>query len=99
MYPQSLDQSDQAGDAAEKVKVLYILQITRSKLNHDMMKMLKCLLCYILSTTKSEHLVLEVHYDVDEFDPLPSYIGLILKLLVNGYNLLEPEHSKDFPLT
>ena len=81
-----------------KSKVLYILQIKRAKLNEESMKVLKCLLLHIIRITELQHIILEVYFDEDEFSPLSKYIDAIVKMLVTGYNLLEPEHSRDHPL-
>ena len=86
-----MEQSDR------KAKCLYILQITQEKMNKDSMKTLKCLLFEMIRMTKTEHIVLEVWFG-DEFQPVDEQLGLIVKMLVNGYNLLEPEHSRHFPL-
>jgi hypothetical protein len=58
---------------------------------------LKCLLFEVIRRTETQHLVLEVFFD-ESFLPLEDKIGLVVKMLVNGYNLLEPEHSRHFPL-
>ena len=78
--------------------IVYLLQITKEKLCNDAMKLLKCLLMYILRTSQSKHIILEVYFN-EEFNPIENHTELVLKMLVNGYNLLQPEHSKDFPLT
>lgn len=62
------------------------------------MKVLKCLLFYILRTTDLKHIVVEVYFDMEQFSPLEDQVELILKVLLTGYNLTEPEHSRDFPL-
>lgn len=62
------------------------------------MKILKCLLLHILRTTELKHINLEVYFDTEEFDPIEDHIDTIIKMLVSGYNLLEPEHQRDFPL-
>ena len=59
---------------------------------------LKCLLFEIKHLTDTDHIVLEVFFNEQEFFPLEEQLGLIVKMLVNGYNLLEPEHSRHFPL-
>jgi len=75
-----------------------MLQITTSMLNKEAMLKLKCLLFEVIRRTKTNHIVLEVFFDETEFFPLEEQLGLIVKMLVNGYNLLEPEHSRHFPL-
>ena len=62
------------------------------------MRVLKCLLLHILRTTELQHLVIETYFDESEFTPLSSHLDLITKLLITGYNLTEPEHSRSFPL-
>ena len=62
------------------------------------MRMLKCLLFHILRTTDLRHIIIEVHFDEKEFSPIEQHLETILKMLVTGYNLTEPEHSRDFPL-
>ena len=79
-------------------RAIYILQITRDKLTEERMKILKCLLFYILRTTELKHIIVEVYFDTEQFSPLENYLELILKVLLTGYNLTEPEHSRDFPL-
>ena len=83
---------------ADQNKAMYILQITRSKLTEESMRMLKCLLLHILRTTELQHIVVEIYFDQNEFSPLSSHLSLILKALNTGYNLTEPEHSRSFPL-
>jgi hypothetical protein len=53
----------------DKAKCLYILQMTKLKLNKDSMKKLKCLLFEVINRTKTEHIVLEIFFD-SEFLPL-----------------------------
>lgn len=79
-------------------KAMYILQINQSKFSEESMRVLKCLLLHILRTTQLLHIVIEVYFDMEEYSPLDSHIELILKMLVTGYNLTEPEHSRSFPL-
>ena len=62
------------------------------------MKLLKCLLFHILRTTGLQNIVMEVYFDEEQFNPLSDYLELILKVLLTGYNLTEPEHSRQFPL-
>ena len=62
------------------------------------MKILKCLLLQIIRTTDTKTINLEVYFDQDEFNPIHDHISAILKMLVTGYNLLEPEHTRDYPL-
>ena len=62
------------------------------------MKLLKCLLMYVIRATKTKHLYLEMHFDKDEFPLLEENIDAIFQMVVTGYNLLEPEHSREFPL-
>ena len=62
------------------------------------MKVLKCLLLHILRMTDIKHINLEVYFDEEEFNPVEDHIDSIIKMLVSGYNLLEPEHSRDYPL-
>ena len=85
-------------EAHRKPKCLYILQIKPAKLCKESMVKLKCLLFEIIHRTQTQHLVLEVFFDEAAFFPLEDQIGLIVKMLVNAYNLLEPEHSRHFPL-
>ena len=85
-------------DTPECGTVLYILQINKSKLNQNSMKILKCLLLHIIQTTNTKTINLEVYFDQNEFNPIHDHIGAILKMLVTGYNLLEPEHTRDYPL-
>ena len=79
-------------------RALYILQITRDKLSEESMKVLKCLLFYILRTTDLKSIVVEIYFDESEFSPVEDQLELILKVLLTGYNLTEPEHSSQFPL-
>ena len=60
--------------------------------------MLKCLLFHILRTTGLQHIVVEMYFDEEQFNPLSDHLELILKVLLTGYNLTEPEHSRQFPL-
>ena len=62
------------------------------------MGVLKCLLFHILRTIDVKHIIVEVHFDEDEFNPINKHLETILKILITGYNLTEPEHSRDFPL-
>ena len=96
--PQTVAVQPKADATLEGKKALYILQITRSKFSEESMKVLKCLLLHILRTTKMQHIVIEVYFDMEEFSPLDAHLELILKMLVTGYNLTEPEHSRTFPL-
>jgi hypothetical protein len=41
--------------------------------------------------------VLECFFS-DEFGELSKHLPEVLSFIVNGYNLLEPEHSNEFPL-
>ena len=76
-------------------RALYVLQITREKLiSEQSMRTLKCLLMHILRTTELKHIILELYFDQTEFSPLTDHMNLILKMLVTGYNLMEPEHSR-----
>ena len=79
-------------------KALYILQIKKSKLTEQSMRVLKCLLFHVLRTTGVQHITVEVHFDQTEFFPLEQHLDTILKMLITGYNLTEPEHSRDFPM-
>eukprot|EP00347_Sterkiella_histriomuscorum_P023330 403335061 len=72
---------------------LYILRITKDKLNSEHMKRIKCLLFYILERV-TKNLVIEIKFD-EEFD---LNFQFIQRVLTNSYNLLEPEHSKVCPL-
>ena len=78
-------------------KILYLLQVTKSKLNSEDMFLLKALLTYILNTTGTQHLLVEVYFEQD-LEPIEDHMSLVLKMLTNAYNLLEPEQSKSFPL-
>ena len=51
-------------------RALYILQVKRSKLNEESLKLLKCVFLHILRTTELKHIVLEVYFDETEFFPL-----------------------------
>ena len=62
------------------------------------MKVLKCILLHILRSTEINHIIIEVYFDEEEFTPFEQNIRIITKMLVTGYNLTEPEHSRDFPL-
>ena len=62
------------------------------------MRTLKCLLLHILRSTQLQHIVLEVHFNQEEFSPIESHLQLIIKMCTTGYNLTEPEHSRMFPL-
>ena len=62
------------------------------------MKILKCLLLHIIRTSNLQDIVVEVYLDESEFFPLEENLEIILKMLVTGYNLTEPEHSSTFPL-
>ena len=77
---------------------MYILQITRDKLCEESMKVLKCALLHIIRTTQLQNIVIEVYFDDAQFAPMESHVELILKCLITGYNLTEPEHSRSFPL-
>lgn len=57
------------------------------------MRILKCLLLHILRTSGLEHIVVEVYFDATEFSPLADHLELILKMVLTGYNLTQPEHS------
>ena len=62
------------------------------------MKILKCLLLHIIRTTETKKINLEVYFDQAEFDPVQDHIGSIIQMLITGYNLCEPEHTRDYPL-
>ena len=74
------------------------MQITRDKITEESMRVLKCLLLHILRTTQLEYIVVEVYFDENDFSPLDAHLALILKVVLTGYNLTEPEHSRDFPM-
>ena len=44
------------------------------------------------------HIIVEVYFDEEHFSPIEDHLETILKMLITGYNLTEPEHSRDFPL-
>ena len=74
---------------------LYYLQLTKSKMNSESLHKLKCLLYYLMSTgIVTENLAVEIHIIGEGVESIKSDYQLILKLLFNMYNLLEPEHSK-----
>ena len=77
---------------------MYILQITRDKLTEESMRTLKCLILHIIRTTELKHIVIELHFNEEQFSPFDANLSLIIKMLVTGYNLTEPEHSRQFPL-
>ena len=62
------------------------------------MKVLKCLLLHIIRTTDTKKINLEVYFDQAEFDPIEDHVSSIIKMLITGYNLCEPEHTRDYPL-
>ena len=62
------------------------------------MKVLKCILLHILRTTGLQNIVVEIYFDEEQFSPLAEQLELILKVILSGYNLTEPEHSRLFPL-
>ena len=72
--------------------------MTRDKISEESMKILKCLLLHIIRTSNLQYIVVEVYLDESEFFPLKENLEIILKMLVTGYNLTEPEHSSTFPL-
>ena len=74
-------------------RALYILQIRRDKLTEESMKVLKCLLLHILRTSGLQNIVVEIYFDEEEFSPLAEQLELVLKVILSGYNLTEPEHS------
>ena len=82
------------------MKTLYLLQINKHKLQHESFKKIKALLHYILSQNKSiTDIIIEVYFDDEDFqNNFNQHTSSIVQLIVNGYNLLEPEHSKTFPL-
>ena len=82
------------------MKSLYILQVTKQKLTHESFKILKALLHYILGKDSSiTDIIIEVYFQEEDFGSnLAQHTASIVQLIVNGYNLLEPEHSKTFPL-
>jgi hypothetical protein len=78
---------------------LYYLQLTKDKMNSESLLRLKCLLYYLMRKgIVQENLAVEIHIIGEGVESLKSEYQLILKLLFNIYNLLEPEHSKQFPL-
>ena len=79
-------------------KAMYILQLSRDKLTEENMKIFKCLLLHIIREQGHKNIIIEVYFDENDFSPLPEHLEIILKALVTGYNLTEPEHSRDFPL-
>jgi len=82
------------------MKAFYLLQITKQKLNHESFKKLKALLHYILNQNKEiTDIIIEVYFEEQDFgNNYTNHTVPIVQLIVNGYNLLEPEHSKNFPL-
>ena len=63
------------------------------------MKVFKCLLLHIIREQGHKHIIMEVYFDEDDFSPpYGEHLEIILKALIAGYNLTEPEHSRDFPL-
>jgi hypothetical protein len=80
------------GDHKE-TKVLYLLQITKEKLNHDFFFLLKCMLLHAHRSTDTEILVIECYFDENDFDPIEDHIETVQMIFFNGYNLLEPERS------
>ena len=75
-------------------RAVYLLQITRDKLTEEHMRTLKCLILNIIRITFLEHIIIEVHFNQEQFSPFEEQLKLILKMLVTGYNLTEPEHSR-----
>ena len=61
------------------------------------MILLKNLLSYILTTTNTQNLIIEVYADKTAFDPEENF-NFLVKVLVNAYNLMEPGHNKNHPL-
>ena len=61
---------------------------------------MKALLHYILGKDKSiSDIIIEVYFEEEDFGyDMSQHTTSIVQLIVNGYNLLEPEHSKTFPL-
>ena len=88
--------TNQVDDVSKKA--IYILQIKQEKFTEESMKVLKCLLLHIVRTSQLQHIIVEVHFDEEQYSPFESHLELILKMLVTGYNLTEPEHSRSFPL-
>ena len=69
------NQNSTSQPAADKTKkALYILQMKHEKLTEESMKVLKCLLLHIVRTTRLEHIVIEVHFDEEQFSPLESHL-------------------------
>ena len=48
-------------------------------------------------STDTETLVIECYFDENDFNPIEDHIDTVQMIFFNGYNLLEPERSKEFP--
>jgi len=62
-----------------------------------MLKVLKFILLHIIKTTTNKSFTLEVYFDEKEFMPMSNHFSLLLKMLINGYNMMEPEHTQLYP--
>jgi len=62
-----------------------------------MMKVLKSILTHIIKQTTTKSFTLEVYFDEKQFMPISDHFNLLLKMLINAYNLMEPEHSQLYP--
>ena len=81
------------------MKILYFLQITKDKLSTSSFKIIKQLLNHILKITNSQHIIMETYFEPTDFgQDITNHLTDIVGLIVNGYNLLEPEHCQNFPL-
>ena len=91
---------------------VYILQLSPEKMDKDNQRLFKAYLMQIIDSIKEQDrlLVIEVYFyekilmegeeakDDQMVENLKNSIGQIMKLVTNGYNLLEPEHSTKYPL-
>lgn len=84
----------QANDLS--TKVVYLAQVTPENMNSEHLIALKQMLTNVLSTTKTTHLIVEVYINKDAFNSA-EHFNFLMKMVVNAYNLFEPEQSTDFP--
>jgi hypothetical protein len=75
----------------EKVKnqcfsedALYLLYLSKERINSENLKLLKYILCYIIKNIK-RNLTIEIYFDPD----VDINLNFIINLLWNGYNLVK----------